>query len=215
MLDFLLKISYVAIIINCMKTCDKLSNGCRFEEAYGQWSIRYEAFICDSLTKSFNVSDAEKKLCKKTATSLTEVYFKLWPPQILDRSLNFTSIEKFLRDMNRFNHDDKNVTTLKFRFSNLKGFDLNSSFSIDYSRSTNYTISYLFEIHESNFQFFFNDRLQVSCEDLFEPKSFFQMNLINKSLIDMIFYFFKTSKSPICPSYFKNMTIHRLSFFIR
>ena len=212
MLDFLFKIFYLAIvIINNMKTCDNLPNGCRFEEAYGPWSIRYETFICDSLNRSFVVSDGEKTFCKKTPTSLTEVYFKLWPSQILDRSLNFTSIEKFLRDMNRFNHDDRNVTTLKFRFSNLKGFDLNSSFSIDYSLSTNYTINYLFEIHDSEFQFFFNDRLKVSCKDFFEPKSFFQMNL-NKSLIEMNFYYFKTSKSPICPLYFKNMTIYRLSF---
>ena len=215
MIVFLLKLSLLSMAINSCKSCEKLSNGCRFEEAIGLRSERYEIFICDSLKKSFEISEGERATCKKTPTSLTEVYFKLSSTEILDQSLNFTSLSIFLRDLNGFYDCKINVTYIIVKFSRLKGFDLNSSFSI--INPSNYTNYYYIKIYDSNFQFFLNNQLQESCEEFFkwnlsQPKTIFQIASISVR-IDVTFYYLEFSKNQICPLYFKNVNLRSISFY--
>ena len=115
----------VVMVIHCGNSfdgCSKLSNSCPFEDGFDILQSPFETFVCDSLNTNFEMSESEMAMCKKTPTTQTEVYFKLSTPQILDRSINFTSLLKFIREINRFN------TYKNIRYSNLKGFDLNSSF---------------------------------------------------------------------------------------
>ena len=205
------------MIISCdgsFNGCEKLSKeGCRFEEAYGAYHNRYERFVCDNLNANFEMSNSEMAMCKKTSTLPTDVYFKLSSPQILDRSLNLTSLNKFLRGMNRFNpYEDTDMISITVKYSNLRGFDLNASFFSD-EKPTKSIIFYIYEIYDSEFQFFLNNQLQVSCEDflksnLTEPKSFFQIaSHTNQSQTSVYFYDIEFSKTPICPLYFKNVNL--------
>ena len=216
------------MIINCgnhFDGCKKLSNRCRFEESYGEWpEYRYEIFVCNSLSENFEMNMSERLMCKKTPTAQTEVYFKLSSPEILDKSMNISSLGKFLREMNELNHQDNNKIFINMRYSNLKGFDLNTSFLIDdlrFSSSNNLNkniiYQYNFEIHDSNIQFFLNNQQQDSCDDflklnLTEPKSLFQI-ISQQSPIEINFQYNKYSKKAICPLFFKNSKPNSFAFY--
>ena len=192
---------------NSFDGCSKLSNSCRFDETVGEYENRHETFVCDSLNTNFEMNENEMAMCKKSPKSQTEVYFKLSSAEILDRSLNFTSLHNFIRKINRFNF----FKTI--RYSNLKGFDLNTSFFRNDLNQSDYAIAYIFIIYSSKFQFFLNNHLQVSCDDflkknLTEPKSFFQTRLINDLLFENIVF----SENPICPLYFKNSNLTTITF---
>ena len=195
----LVNLSFLINFGNSFDGCSKLSKSCRFEEGFGETSdSQYEMFVCDSLNTNFEMSESEMSMCKKRSTLPTEVYFKLSSPEILDRSLKFTSLHKFIREINRFNY----YKTI--RFSNLKGFDLNTSFLSDYLNEPDFPIGYAFVIYSSKFQFFLNNQLQVSCDDLLksnitEPKPFFQTRRMN-----LFFENTEFSQKPICPLYFKS-----------
>lgn len=159
----ILKLSILSIIIiNCrglVDNCIKLSNGCQFKVFFRQSNTRYRIMICNHLNKSFEISESEQKTCKKTAT---EIYFKLSSPEVLDRSINFTSINKFIFEMNPTTNS---LISSTIKFLNLNGFGLNMSTD---DSTLNYTIAYKFQLHEGRFQFFFNNQPQVSCEDFFK-----------------------------------------------
>lgn len=94
---------------NSSNSCRQLSNECRFEEAFDSNQNLYEIFVCDSLNnKRFELNETK---CKKKYESPTQVYFKLSSPEILDRSLNFNSLNSFIREMKRFTFDRNNLST--------------------------------------------------------------------------------------------------------
>ena len=219
------------MIINCgihFDGCSKLSKGCRFEEAYGDRpEYRYEIFVCDSLSENFEMSMSEKEMCKKTPTTQTEVYFKLSSPQIFDKSMNISSLGKFLREMNELNyHHGNNMIYIKMRYSNLKGFDLNTSFLIDdlgispsnNPNKNNIIYHYNFEIFDSDFKFYLYNQQQDSCTDLFkwnltEPKSLLQIISHQQSQIEINFIYNKYSEKTICPIFFNNAKLNNLAFY--
>jgi hypothetical protein len=197
----------LVMVINCGNSfdgCSKLSNNCPFEDGIDIFKNRFETFVCDSLNTNFEMSESEMAMCKKTPTAQTEVYFKLSIPQIFDRSLNSISLLKFIREMN-FNKYKV------IRYSNLKGFDLNTSLLSNNLNQNDFAINYNFVIYSSSFHFFLNNRLQASCDDFFktnltDPKSLFHTRQIN-----LFFENIEFSEKPICPLFFKNVHLAFIS----
>ena len=194
---------------NSSKDCRMLSNECRIEEI----TLDYEMFVCNSLKKRFEMKVDENIKCKNNHTFSNSVHFILSSPEILDSSHNLTSISNFLVETNKMDNRGKSNSAVHISniYSNLKGFDLNTSFSIDNSHlnQTNLPI-YTFVLCNSIFQFFVNNQLQVSCQDylkwnLTQPKSLLQVKSEK-----LYFQNIKFSKTPICPLYFKNANLYKV-----
>ena len=212
----LVKIMALAIMFtnggNSSKGCKKLSNECRIEGTLGD-----DWFVCNSLKKSFEMKVEEFINCKNNNHQLfNQVYFMLSSPEILDNSHNLTSIVDFFQETQKINKSTNNdIITIKY--TNLKGFDLNTSFSTNESNlnRTNKTIrKFHFDFFNIKFQFFLNNQLQVSCEDylkwnLTQANSLFQVKTSTMVFGKNI----KFSKTQICPLYFKNANIKNFDFF--
>ena len=209
----LVKIMALAIMFtnggNSSKACMKLSNECRIEE-----SLTNDWFVCNSLKKSFEMKVEEYIKCKNNNHTLyNQVYFMLSSPEILDNSHNLTSISDFFLEAKKINNRG-NTIRIAITYTNLKGFDLNTSFSTNDSNLNNNRaiIKFNSNLLYSKFQFFLNNQLQVSCQDyhkwnLTQPNSFLQVKTDT-----MNFKNIKFSKAPICPLYLKNANIDR--FFL-
>ena len=211
---FLLKIMALLLMFtnggNSSKGCKMLSNECRFEEKL----INSDLLVCNSLKKSFEMKVDEYNKCKNNHTFFNQIYFKPSSPEILDNSHNLSSISNFLVKIVNINNPDKSKHSIyiPLTYSNLKGFDLNTSFSIDDSYlNQTYFLNYYFEISNSNLQFFLNNKLQVSCDDylkwnLTQPRSLLQIKSSGIGLNNV-----KFSKTPICPLYFINANVNSFS----
>jgi len=148
---------------------------------------------------------------KKNHTFGNNVNYMLSSPEILDNSHNLTSIGEFFQETK--NSDDSHL--LLIRYTNLKGFDLNTSFSTNDSnlnRTNRAIIRFHFYLFNSKFQFFLNNQLQVSCEDYLKWNLTKPNSLLQVKADTMAFQNIKFSKTPICPLYFKNANIHTVSF---
>ena len=194
---------------NVSFNCEYLPNGCKFEQTYDVFQEYIdEVFVCNDLDKSFEFDPETIKKCKKDPKFYTKVYFKLSTDKILDRSIQFLSIDKFLNKLNKFNDRFKNDNEIKFK--GINGFDLNLQTSLDESNRTPLLI-----FNDAKFEFYHNNKLISSCEDfkrtnLTEPKSAFQLGTKTR-LADYRFY---NSRFPdwVCPNFFSNVQIRRLSF---
>ena len=197
--------------------CDKLPNGCRFAETFDQYGRRFERFICDRLDKTFDFDEAKLKDCKMNASSITEIFFRLDKPEILDSSFNIPSMDRFLREMNK----QRDESGIKFTYLNLKGFELNTpslaQYVIKSPKNSLVNYSYDIQIYESSMDFYVNSIESNSCDDflkwnLTEPKTFFQIKSeIRGVTIDITFIGTQFSEKHICPFYFHNMSFNSLN----
>ena len=220
---FLMKTMVLAIMFinggNSSHDCKKLSNECRIEDE----NFTNEKFVCNSLKKSFEIKADEYIKCKSNNRSLiNSVYFLQSSPQILDNSHNLASIREFFVETKKKNNSLYSIiyNSITITYTNLKGLDLNASFSTNDSnlnRTKREIISFNFDILNSKFQFFVNNQLQVSCQDylkwnLTQPNSLLQVKI---HYMDFHKKNVKFSKTPICPLYFKNANIHSFGLGIQ
>ena len=194
---------------NASFKCEYLPNGCKFEQTYdGIKEFVDEIFVCNGLDKHFDFDAEVLKTCKKEPKSTTKVYFRLSSDKIIDRSVQFFSIDNFLNKINTMiQFGDLN----EIKFKNIKGFDLNLQTSFNPS----YQVWTLLKFLDARFEFYYNNKLIRSCEDftrmnLTEPKSVFQLGTIARQAN----YEFENTRFPnsVCPIFFNNIQAYRITF---
>ena len=189
--------------------CEYLPNGCKFEQTYETYKVlAEEIFVCNDLDKRFDFDPNVFKTCKKNRNSLSTVYFRLSSDKVLDRSVNFYSIDDFLSKMQQvlgFRRENE------IKFKGIKGFDLNLQ---TFSNLSNGTLPFLAFL-DARFEFYYKNKRISSCEDftslnLIEPKSVFQLGTIAKQ----VGYKFENARFPnsVCPLLFNNTHSYKITF---
>ena len=190
--------------------CEYLPNGCKFEQTYDNHKIYSdEIFVCNGLDKRFDFDPKVLKTCKKKLNSSTKVYFRLSSDTILDRSINFSSIDNFI---NKINTIIVFAAKNEIKFKGIKGFDLNIQTYLDQSNPTLRYLTFL----NSRFDFYYSNKQISSCEDftsinVTEPKSVFQLGTKTRQIV----YKFENTRFPnsVCPFFFNNIQSYRLNFY--
>ena len=209
----LLIISSVAKIVensqNMSFDCKYLPNGCKFERTYDNFIVYpYEIFVCNDLDKRFDFDQNVIKTCKKNPNTSTKVYFRLSSDKVLDRSINFSSIDKFFNNVTEFRTNKNEI-----KFKGIIGFDMNLETSFDPS----YKVSTYLVFLDARFEFYYNNKLISSCEDFTrlnftEPKSVFQLGTKSRQ----VYYTFENTRFPnsVCPFFFNNIQANRMTFIL-
>ena len=110
--------------------CKNLIKGCKIykDKSYAERFI-YETFVCDDLNKDFKKSESKITGCRNSNYSVSQIYYKMRKPRIIDLNLNIELIQTFLHTKNLYSFGPY-IYEYNVHFKNFKGLDLDSTYNI-------------------------------------------------------------------------------------
>lgn len=182
------------------KPCKVLPNGCNLKLVYKNrvHSYNVERFIyCQRLDERFDF-DYEKFIKKENcsrAKGTNKIYFRLSKPRVLDDSLDFVNLRRFLDQLVEF-------YSYEFTFKNLLGFDAQY-----FNNPIDDKYAFTLKIYSSPLNFYLNRTLINSClTNNYSSGSIFHALPLRATVM----FFQIKSSVPICPLLFRNMRFSTL-----